>query len=336
MNSRNRGLIVVLFNISLLAACASAEAPVAEGPVEAASTRVVQTADPVARNLSETDFPRIKELAADVYSYEQLRGVGGDDPFTTVSMFVVTSEGVLVADGQGNPEETRRMEEEIAKITEHPITHVVICSDHGDHTGGNSEFPTEAIFISSTTSKSTLQRSASNPNSGGRGGAELPLIIVPTETVDDHRTITMGGKEIHILFLGRAHTGGDLQVYLPAEKILFMSEAFLNRVFPAMRSAYPSEWVKVIDKAQNIDVETYIPGHGFVEEPEVSREQLAEYRQALEVVIAEATRLHEAGLSPEEAIKQADWGDLATWRLSSSQGPTAVRKVFQELNGELR
>ncbi len=335
MKSKTRGPILVLFTMLLLAACAPAEEPVAEAPAEPVPPPLVRTADPAARGLGEADFPRIKELAAGVYSYEQLRGVGGDEPFTTVSMFVVTDEGVLVADGQGNAEETRRMIDEIGKITEEPITHVVICSDHGDHTSGNSEFPSEATFISSSTSKSTLERSANNPNRRGRGGAEPPPIVVPTETVDDQRTITMGGMEIQILFLGRAHTGGDLHVYLPAERILFMSEAFLNRVFPAMRSAYPSEWVEVIDKAQNMDVETYIPGHGFVEEPEVSREELAEYRRALEAVIAEATRLHEAGLSPEEADEQADWGDLAEWRLSSSQGPTAIRKVFQERNGEL-
>jgi glyoxylase-like metal-dependent hydrolase (beta-lactamase superfamily II) len=77
--------------------------------------------------------------------------------------------------------------------------------------------------------------------------------------------INLGGTEIQIRFLGRAHTGGDLSVYLPTEKILFMSEAFMNRIFPAMRSAYPSEWVKTIEAAQKFDVTTFVPGHGFVD-----------------------------------------------------------------------
>ena len=63
------------------------------------------------------------------------------------------------------------------------------------------------------------------------------------------QVIDVGGIEVRALFLGRAHTGGDLMVHLPKQKILFMSEAYLNRVFPAMRSAYPTEWVSVIDKA---------------------------------------------------------------------------------------
>ena len=113
--------------------------------------------------------------------------------------------------------------------------------------------------------------------------------------------MTLGGREIRILFLGRAHTGGDLHVYLPEEKILFMSEAYLNRIFPAMRSAYPSEWVEVIAKAQAMDIDIYVPGHGFVETPEILEEELHTYREALEQVIAEATRLHGMGLDGEAA-----------------------------------
>ncbi len=326
--------LTLTFLIVLVSGCgAPAEEPTPPAP--APEPEVVRTANPEARGLSVSDFPRVKELAPNVYSYEQLRAAG-DESFTTVSMFVVTDEGVLVADGQGSGEETRRMIDEIAKITDQPITHVVVCSDHGDHTSGNSEFPSEATFYASSTSKATLERSANNPNRRGRGDAPPPAIVVPTETVDDQLTLTMGGTEIQIHFLGRAHTGGDLHVYMPQERILFMSESFLNRVFPAMRSAYPSEWVQVIDRAENMDVDTYIPGHGFVEEPDVSREELAEYRLAVEAVIAEATRLHESGLTADEAVEQADWGEYASWTLAGGQGPTALRKVYAELNGELQ
>ena len=44
----------------------------------------------------------------------------------------------------------------------------------------------------------------------------------------------------------------DLSVYLPKEKVLFMSESYLHRIFPAMRSAYPSEWVQAVKNAEAI------------------------------------------------------------------------------------
>ncbi|MEZ5316971.1 MAG: MBL fold metallo-hydrolase [Vicinamibacterales bacterium] len=291
---------------------------------------LVRTASPKARGLSDADFPRVRELAANVYSYEQLRSAG-DERFTTVSLFVVTTEGVLVADGQGSVAETQRMIDTIRGLTPQPIRHVVVCSDHGDHTGGNTAFPSGVTFYAHPTSQAVLREAAARTAARGRGAAAP----VPTEAVPDRRVLRLGGMEIQILFLGRAHTGGDLSVYLPAQRVLFMSEAFLNRVFPAMRSAYPSEWVRAIERAQAMDVETFVPGHGFVDPPAVLREELETYRRALVQVIAEARRLHDAGVPVDQAAAQARWGDLDTWTLRGSQAETAIRRVYMELDGQL-
>ena len=48
----------------------------------------------------------------------------------------------------------------------------------------------------------------------------------------------------------------------------FLSEAYLHRVFPAMRSAYPTEWVAMLRRAQELGARWNIPGHGFVDDPE--------------------------------------------------------------------
>jgi hypothetical protein len=38
----------------------------------------------------------------------------------------------------------------------------------------------------------------------------------------------------------------------------------------------------------------------------------------------------------DDAIKQASWGEYGSWTLSSSQGPIAIRKVYEELDGRLK
>ncbi len=312
-------------------------APSEEGGGEAATDEaevaggdLIRTADPFARGYTEEDFPRLRELADGVYSYEALRSAG-DQRFTTVSMFVVTDEGVLVADGQGNVAETQRLIEHIASVTDRPITHVVICSDHGDHTAGNSAFPADAEFIAHPTSARALEATAGNPNRT----ADAPPVVHPTRLVDEREVLQLGGRTIEILFLGRAHTGGDLAVHLPEEDILFMSEAYLHRVFPAMRSAYPSEWVATIEQAQAMDVETYVPGHGFVDSPEILEEELETFRQAVVQVIDESRRLHSQGLSLEAAQASADFGELADWWLSESQAARAIQQVYAEIEGML-
>ena len=217
----------------------------AQAALEIPADQQIRTADPYARGYTDADFPRVQELAPGVYSYEQLRAAG-EEKFTTVSMFVVSDGGVLVADGQGSVEETQRMIDHIAEMTDQPITDVVVASDHGDHTAGNSAFPSGYTVLGAPD----LSRGPRTDGGGQRG--PLPTA---THLVTDLEVLQLNGREIHIQFLGRAHTGGDLVVYLPAEKIMFMSEAYLHRVFPAMRSAFPSEWVDMIEVAQAMDVE---------------------------------------------------------------------------------
>src|SRR5262245_13921732 len=114
------------------------------------------------------DPPRTTKLADGVYAYEHV------DPtkrgVTVNNLIVVTGEGVLVADGQGTVDNTRALVAEIATLTPAPIRYVVVGSIHGDHRGGDAGFPPSATFLK------------------------------------DKQTITLGGREIQILMLGRAHT----------------------------------------------------------------------------------------------------------------------------------
>jgi glyoxylase-like metal-dependent hydrolase (beta-lactamase superfamily II) len=277
------------------------------------SSAQVRTAYPDKRGVKLTDFPRTIKLADNVYGYEDIRQPG----FTTVSLFVVGDDGVLLADGQGSPEATKKLLDAIAKVTSKPVKWYVVGSDHGDHTAGNSVLPKDVTYIVTPFSKAQMKLDA------------------PAMT-GDRQVLNVGGIEVQALFLGRAHTGGDLLVYLPKQKILFMSEVYLNRVFPAMRSAYPTEWLGVINWALQMDVDRYVPGHGFIEEPKASREELIEYQKAMRAVIAEVNRLHKLGLPADQAAKQADWGPYEEWFLVEQQGPIAVRKIYEEIEGKLK
>ena len=274
-----------------------------------------RTADPAKRGVALTEFPRFVKLADDVYGYEEIRQPG----FTTVSLVVVGKNGVLVADGQGNVQATQTMLDRIRTLTPLPVKWYVVGSDHGDHTGGNAVLPKGITYVVHPTSRARLT-------------LDSTATVILTDTVN---TIDVGGVSVRALFLGRAHTGGDLMVHLPRERILFMSEAYLNRVFPAMRSAYPSEWVRTVDRALAMNVARYVPGHGFIEEPAASREELVAFRDALAAVIAEVKRLNAQGLSAEDAVKQANWGTYTDWFIREQQAPIAVRKVYEEIAGKL-
>ena len=319
-----------------IAAAALTVALASHGYAFAAENTKVSNGDIALRGLKVSDFPRWKMLAPNVYSYEGTHAPDAEGHvINTVSLIVITTDGVLVADGQGDPAQGQAMVTNIKKLTTQPVKYMIVASDHIDHVGGNAAFKKawpNIVFVSTPISQHNLAKNE-NP---------------PTEIIADKRSIKMGDTNIQVLNLGRAHTGGDLAVYLPDSKILFMSEIYLRGVFPAMRSAYPSEWVETIKKAQGMDVSMYVPGHGFVDDPATMKADLAESRKALEAVIAEVKRLHAAGVpcvvTPPaagakptlcEAAQKANWGPYADWALSSSQGQLAVVKVYQEIEGKL-
>src|SRR3546814_4805983 len=99
-----------------------------------------------------------------------------------------------------------------------------------------------------------------------------------------------------------------------------MSEVFMNRVFPPMRSAFPKEWEDALQRALDLKAHRYIPGHGFVDGPERSREEMQAFRAAITHIRSEARRLH--GPSPDD---RPDWGEYASWMLADSQGPIALK-----------
>jgi len=274
---------------------------------------LVRTGDYAERGLKPSDFPRVRKLTDNVYTFEQI------DPtkriVTVNNLIVVTTDGVLVAESQGTVENTKRLLAEIAKLTPQPVKYVVVGSEHGDHTGGIGAFPSGVTYFAHPFS--------------------APRIKQPTQPVSDKKVLQMGGTEIQILFLGRAHTGGDLEVYVPREKVLFMSEAFINRIFPSMANGYPSEWVETLKRAERLEPTWFVPAHGFVDDAPVLREEERNYRMALEKIIAEGTRLHDAGTAIDAATTGARLEPYDGWTRAANNAYSALQRVYMELDGKL-
>jgi glyoxylase-like metal-dependent hydrolase (beta-lactamase superfamily II) len=262
----------------------------------------LQTARP-ASTLNQADYPQVKKLAENVYVWSDVHPSG---LYTTNDLIVITTDGVLVADGQRDADTTKKMVAGIAKLTNQPIKVVVIGSEHGDHTGGNASLPPGITFIKSPLPEGKQQ------------------------------TLKLGSTEIQVLDRGRAHTGTDLEVYLPKEKILFTSEAFSHHIFPNMRAAVPAEWIQTVKNLLALDTSTVIPGHGFIEDGPVMKASLAEFEKSLEHIVAEATRLNKAGVSVEAATKQANWGPYAAWTASDRNAQVAIQRVYDALAGKLQ
>ncbi len=119
-------------------------------------------------------------------------------------------------------------------------------------------------------------------------------------------------------------------VHLPGAGVLFLSEAYFNRRYPSVgggRTAYPIEWIETLRRAEAIGASVNVPGHGFVDRPDILAEELGHFRRALENLVAESRRLYAAGVPVENPPRLVNLGEFQYWYSAANNMPDAVRQI---------
>ncbi len=122
-------------------------------------------------------------------------------------------------------------------------------------------------------------------------------IILPTRVVKDKLTIDDGRRKIEILFLGRAHTGADLVVRLPKERIVASGDLIVSPIPLVGSTSYPLEYAATLENLLALDTKVTIPGHGPVLRDEKYARQMVELLKS----IKEQT---EASYAKRETLEQ--------------------------------
>jgi glyoxylase-like metal-dependent hydrolase (beta-lactamase superfamily II) len=104
-----------------------------------------------------------------------------------------------------------------------------------------------------------------------------------------------GDREIQLLHLGRAHTEGDVFVYLPREKVVITGDAVIGWT-PFMGDGYPQDWVGTLDRLADLDFEYMIMGHGGT----AGKDWLKLFRSYIGDLVAAVRREAEAGATLAE------------------------------------
>ena len=118
---------------------------------------------------------------------------------------------------------------------------------------------------------------------------------LPTRTVATTTTLREGGREIQLHVLGRAHTNGDLFIYLPKEKVVATGDALIDWM-PFMNDGYPAEWPETLTELEKLGFDHIIPGHGEVR----PKGQLAFFRGYFVDLIAAVKKASADGATLDE------------------------------------
>jgi glyoxylase-like metal-dependent hydrolase (beta-lactamase superfamily II) len=143
---------------------------------------------------------------------------------------IVTSEGVLVFDALESEATGRAEREAISSIIKQPVRLLVSSTFHDNYSKGNLAY-SDVFKIGHENYRAGFIEQLQ------RGGAsvEEQRARLPNQTFRDRVTLYLGGKEIQVLYLGSGHTRGDSIVFVPQDRIAYLSELFFPRNFRIRR-----------------------------------------------------------------------------------------------------
>jgi cyclase len=270
------------------------------------------------------------------------------------SVVIVNEKEVMLVDSSSSPAAARALIADIKTLTDKPIRYVVDTHFHWDHAHGNQLFGPEVEIIGHEYTREQLLGDILNsktymafigsypqqikelqsqiatetdPKKREEKQNALKMMVgfnsveaetrptPPNLTFRDHMTFFRGSREIRLMFLGIGHTGGDIFIYLPKEKILCTGD-FIYSSPSYMGDGYVDEWDDTLEKLKSIDFDIILPGHG---NPMRTKEKIEHFQAYLRDLWSKTVDMKRKGLSAEEAAKKIDL--------------TAHRKNYPEITG---
>jgi glyoxylase-like metal-dependent hydrolase (beta-lactamase superfamily II) len=275
---------------------------------------------------------------------------------------IESDDGVMIVDTHSKPSAARVIVEHLRQITTRPVRYVVNTHFHWDHWHGNEVYPAAypgaEIVTNQITREAMLKKglkrigdhvrqvpkdiakleadlaAARSAEERTRLESDLRLArsylaevsglkpALPTLVFEQTMRLYRRDREIHLLHLGRAHTEGDVFVYLPKEKVVITGDAVIGWT-PFMGDGYPEDWAGTLDRLAQLDFTHIIMGHGDVADRDwlrIFRGYVHDMVEAVRTEVAAGATLDEvkqrvvAKLAPTYEKPLSAYGDYRPWR----------------------
>lgn len=241
---------------------------------------------------------------------------------------LVTDDGeALLVDTLFDFPHTRAMLAAFAGATRAKIGTVVNTHHNGDHCYGNALIEGAEIIATKRaaeemrreTPRGLAQVMKAAPGLGLTGEYFLHCFRrfdfesieprLPDTTFTGALTRRVGSKEIHLIEVGPAHTGGDLLVHVPADKTLFTGDILFIEGTPILWVGPVGNWIKACETIEAMELETIVPGHG----PLTDKAGVARVREYLCYIRDEAKERFAQGMTAFDAARSIALDDYSNW-----------------------
>ena len=289
---------------------------------------------------ASADYPmQAEQVAPDVYAIitptrelpnPQNRG------WNSNSAFVVTGDGVLLFDSGSSVDIGRAIRNTIAGVTDQPVRYVILENGQGHAALGSNYWKEQGVpVIAHADAAAEIEEGAhallTSMQRYNRDKAEGTEVVLPDITFEEEYVIELGGMRIEALYLGPGHSPGDIQVWLPQQKLVISGDmAFHQRLLPIFSNTDTKAWLETYERFLALEPEVVVPGHGGPVPLEKAKKDSYDYL----VTLRERTAafMDEGGdISEIASIDQSDFAYLDNY--DTLKGRNA-QKVYSELEFE--
>jgi len=282
----------------------------------------------------------LRQLDRDFYACEQEdRGLGWSN-----SGFVARGGGFVI-DTLYDVTLTRQMVALYASVHAAPAQRLVNTHHNGDHCWGNQLFPGAEIiahrgcaarFSDFLPAQAEAIRTMTDPPEHLRDLVHEfspfdfsdVVLTPPTTVLDTDRRYDLDGLAVDVIYVGPAHTEGDVIVHAPEPGIVFAGDVFFHRCTPIGWEGSTQLWIDALVRIEALAPQWVVPGHG----PVCGVDGVREMREYLEYVRRESRTHWLADRSALEASERIELGPYAEWnepfRLAAN-----VHRCYREFAG---
>lgn len=253
----------------------------------------------------------------------------------STATIIIGDKGVIVVDPKTTMASGQRLIQEIATLTPKPVTHIIETHSDCDHSNGIVAFPRSVQLIAHVNNRreqEQIARLATVEIDGGHGVAPQDRLANVLITKNG-QTATINGVRLVFYHLAPAHTSGDLQIYLPDEKVMVAGDMIQSNhnygpnvrdyglLFKFEKNGSPTTWFENAEQMLKTDADVYVTGHGdaTLTKPYV-RKLVDDFRAEMLKVDALAA----SGKSLEETTKAM--GDKPVDLLANNITPATIKE----------
>ena len=256
----------------------------------------------------------IEHITGDLYQVQ--------DDNNTFTAFLVTPEGIILTD----PINTRTatwLKAELEERFNLPVSYLIYSHSHEDHSSGAAVYD-ESVLVGhgNVIGEFEIWNDPSiaigdfdsfdfEPDAFIAFRRDNPAIF-PHLTFKDRMSITLGGKTVNLIYLGRGHSDNLIAVHYPEERaVLAVDLLWIDRVsFMALPfKHYFPELLEGLRMLENMDFDILLTGHGVHGTGGGAigtKEDVTEFREYFEALYAEVVGARDNGLTKEEAVESIE------------------------------